>query len=154
MAKPPARRIPSDDFVITVDGTEYTPHEGEWIEVLSGFTVGDMQDGTRFAKLLDDRASIGDDETAALTEWAQRADAVLTDLARSIDSRMVAWAWTDARSRPLPAPSPAVIASLTWEELAYLLKAVRGQIETDRKNGSAPLPTTTSAIASRKRRKS
>ena len=152
MAKPPAKRIPSDDCVLVQDGMEYTPHEGEWIEVVTGYTVADMQDANRFQKLMDDRQAIGDDEQEELLAWVQRADAILGDLSRSIDSRLVAWSWTDARSRPLPPPSPEVIASLSWDELAYLLRVVRGQTETDRKNGSAPSLTTTSATASRRRR--
>ena len=147
MAKPPPRRIPSDDFVIESDGAEYRPHQGEWVDVLPGYTVADMQDTARFQKLMDDRTAIGADEPEALSDWMERADVVLASLARGIDARLVAWSWTDARGRALPAPSPEVVASLTWDELGYLLRVVRGQGEQDRPNASAPSPITSSATA-------
>lgn len=153
MAKPPARRVPSDDYVVTVDGQDYAPHAGEWIDIIPGYTVGDMLDASRFQKLLDDRGSIGDDEPEAMAEWLTRADRVLVDLAASIDRRLVGWSWTDARGRPLPTPTADVIASLTWAELNYLLRAVRGQVaEADRKNAGRPSRTTSSATASRRSR--
>ncbi len=152
MAKPPARRIPSDDLVIERDGEEYALHEGEWVEVVTGYTVGDLRDSKRWQKLLEDKEAIGDDETEALAEWEKQADTILEDLSHSIDSRLAAWSWTDVRGRPLPPPSPSVIRSLSWDEVGYLLRVVRGQTETDLKNGSAPSPTTTSATASRRRR--
>lgn len=153
MSKAPAKRMPSDDLAIEQDGIEYRPHEGEWVDVLPGYTVGDLQDVTRWEKLMDDRQAIGDDEPEAMVAWMGRAEAVLGDMSRSIDRRLVGWSWTDGRGRPLPEPSPEVIAGLTWDELSYLMRIVRGQAETDRKNGSAPSRTTSSATASRSRRK-
>lgn len=148
MAKPLAICVPSDDCVVTVSGTAYTPHEGESVWLLPGQSVGDVAVLARFNRIQAEVEALrGDaDEAARSTELY---DAVLSDLCAFLARRMVRWDWTDLAGRPLPPldGTPAPLQALETEELFWLLQAARGQNATTEKNDSRPSPITSSATA-------
>ena len=42
MTKQPIRVVPSDDYMVMVDGIEYHPHEGETVSVAGSFGMEDL----------------------------------------------------------------------------------------------------------------
>lgn len=156
MSKPLPVTFPCDDFAIVVGGKTYHPHEGETVTLFPDLTVGEISAKTALARIgLQIRAAEGDpDETAQIV--------ALTDdhfnlICAGLADRIVDWTWTDRRGNPLPTPdgSLATIASLTSEEIAYLQQLKESMQETpaDRKNGSRPSPTSSSATARRRRQR-
>lgn len=149
MAKPSARRVPSDDYEVEADGITYRPHEGEWVEVMPGITVGERMAYVGLARLgVTIQAAAGErDEYARLTEAAERYyEMVCASLAR----RVVAWNWTDQFGVPLPPPrdNPDVFRLIDETELNYLAAITRGETVTERKNALPPSPITSSATRS------
>ena len=67
-------------------------------------------------------------------------------LCRMLSERILAWNWTDDRGRPLPeiGDDPAVFKCLRDEEVRYLIGLAQAEQPAERKNGSRPLPTTSS----------
>ncbi len=152
MAKPPTRQITSDDCVVTVEGEDYTPHEGEWIRVLPGITAAEIRLLRELQELKPKLEAIeGDDE-------AQGQSIVLLDKSYDravsmVARRVVEWNWTDSEGKKYPSgPTTEVIQELDVQELFYLVAAVRGETAGERKNGSRPSPTTSSASRQRRSR--
>jgi hypothetical protein len=147
MSKPPTRPVPSDDYVLTVDGVEYHPHEGEQVEFIGSTTVGEMQAFNRFRRL-----SVSIDAVKGEADEAQKInelmDPAFEQLCELLARRLVRWSWTDDAGRPLPQPdAPEVLKALCAEEVYYLLIAAQGESAGERKNGSSVSPTTSSATA-------
>ena len=128
--KPPARKIPArkvlaDELVITVDGVDYHPHEGEYV-IFRGTaqTVGEYLDGLELqtiglqgAKAEDGGDNLSDSEL----EVTRRASELFARTVEGIAARVVEWDWTDNDDNPYPSPPTAeVIKSLTFEELNWL----------------------------------
>ena len=147
--KPTARIVPSDDCVVTIDGVDYALHEGESVTVVPGFSVGDIQLMRRFSELqpqLDAATSPG--EQIGIT--ADTCNEIIDALCK----RLLAWTWTDDAGRYLPQPlgNPVAFAPLRVEELMYLALVVRGESPGERKNGSRPSRTSSSATRTSRRR--
>lgn len=147
--KPQARQVPSDDCVVTIDSVDYALHEGESVTVVPGFSVGDIQLMRRFAELqpqLD--AAANPSEQIGIT-----AD-TCNEIIEALSKRLLAWSWTDDAGRLLPQPlgNPMAFAPLRVEELMYLALIVRGEAPGERKNGSRPSPTSSSATRTSRRR--
>ena len=146
MAKPPPRRVPSDDFVTTVDGIDYHPHEGEWIEIVGTLSVAEYQATIRMS-LIGVELSATDDPREHLSLTERHFEAICAGLAHHI----VDWSWTDPFGAPLPSPfnRPDVLQSLSPDELGYLIALVRDSESSARKNGSPPSPITSLVTGSR-----
>lgn len=136
MAKPKPVEVPSDDCVVTIDGEQYTPHEGESVWLIPGLSVGAINAINSFT-------AIGTQMEAARGEpdeyrrQAALADQALQGLCRALAPRIVRWNWTDAAGRPLPQPdgTPQRLQALESEEVAWLLAACQG--ETPARRGNA-----------------
>ena len=146
--KIPPRRVDSSDCVvyvgrvvkdgkITEPGTPYKVHEGEWVEVLP---VPTMQDYLVVGSLF------GTDGNASPTEQLVAMGKALDNVCLQLSTRLTAWNWTDMQGLPLPQPhgNPAVLKSLTNDELVWLLLAARGESPAERKNASPPSVSTSS----------
>ena len=153
MAKPPTRQVPSDDCAIEVDGVEYHPHEGEWVRVVSRFSVDDLRLMRRFSEFQSQMDAIEGDE--ALKQVILMDDS-FSDVLEVLQHRLMEWNWTDDSGEPLSQPheNPTVLRSLRIEELMYLVLVVRGESPGEASNGSAPSPTTSSATPRQRRRTS
>lgn len=136
MAKPEPIEIPSDDCVVTIDGTRYTPHEGESVWLIPGLSVGAIAALSAFT-------AIGAEMEAAQGEpdeferQAGLADRALQGLCRALAPRVIRWTWTDMAGRPLPQPdgTPERLQALESEEVAWLLAACQGETPARRGNG-------------------
>ena len=154
MAKPLPVRVPSDDCVVTIDGDEYHPHEGEWVVILRGVSVGKINLLRRLNTMASKIAAVqGDtDENQRVAEIVGAAD---DDAITMLRDRIVAWSWTDGLGRPLPQPidDVAVFDRLAQEELYYLVSLTKAESPDEQKNGSRPSPTISSGSARTRNRK-
>ena len=135
MAKPIARRIPSDDCTKTVDGTEYAVHEGERVELVGGLTIAELRARQHLLELSPKVAALQGEDNAA-QETIRLLEESYTKVLDSLARRLVAWNWTDDRGEPLPAPdgTSTPLEGLSPEELLYLLTATGGEAPAERKN--------------------
>ncbi|MDO8704082.1 MAG: hypothetical protein Q7J84_03970 [Sulfuricaulis sp.] len=149
MSKPLPRRIPSDDCAVSIDGAEYHPHEGEWVEMMTGMSLGEIKALERFRKAsVEYQAAQGEpNETERILGII---DGAFTAICAMLANKIVAWNWTDLRGQPLPPPDgkPEVLERLNVEELMWLLAVAEGQSPSQRKNALPPSPTISSAIES------
>lgn len=146
--KPPPRIVPSDDCVVTVDGVEYHPHEGESVSIAPGYSVGDLQLQHELQALrvkLD--AIAGDDDEGA--RQVAILDNSYTSAIEVLSARLLGWTWTDDAGDPLPQPhkAPSAFSRLRLDEIYYLIQAVKGETPGEQKNGSRPSRTSSSATA-------
>jgi len=136
MAKPQPRRIPSDDCEVTINGEVYTPHEGEYVEMLVGQTVSEISAARRFLELQPKFAALKgeDDENQQVTALL---DDAFEGICKSLAGRVVSWNWTDDAGRPLPPPdgTSGPIKNLRAEEVYYLIGCAKGEPPAERKNG-------------------
>jgi len=135
MAKPKARRIPSDDCAVASGGETYYPHEGEWVEIRPVASIAEVRalDGLRRLKVeLDAAAGESDEAVRVLSIMDKHFGAVCESLAR----RMVAWSWTDDNGEPMPQPAsqPKVLEQLKGDEILWLMNAAQGESGAARKN--------------------
>ena len=163
MGKPkiPLKKVPADDCVvyvgrvhdkageIVVPGEPIQPHVGEWVELIPLQSVGQIMALSRCAALA---AGAGESTTP---KELLAMDGAFDDLCRGLAQRVVSWNWTDLMSEPLEQPyrRPDIIKALTSEEIMWLRQAVEGETPVERKNGSGPLPTTSSAGRARNRQR-
>ncbi len=149
MSKPQPTRIASDDCAVTVDGVACYPHEGEWVELYRLQSVAELQAMEQMTRL-----TVALQAAQGEPDEAQRSLAIMNaafgDACACLAGRVVAWNWTDLSGAPLPPPAgnPAVLARLSVEEVSWLLARNAAETAGERKNGSAPSPTTSSATAS------
>lgn len=148
MAKPQARRVPSDDCICEIDGQEYALHEGEWVEVVPATSVADLKRMSRWAAIQTQIEALkGEpDESVRVAELISSTFEEICDVLRP---RILGWNWTDDRGcfLPCPAEDPGVLERLRLEEVQYLAQVVRGESPGEQKNGLKPSPTTSSATA-------
>ena len=154
MAKPRARRIPSDACPLRVGDETYYPHEGEWVELFPIVTVGDRLVFTNLQALGVRLQQAEGDEDEMLVQLAGVSESY-GHIKGVLVKNIVAWNWTglDSELLPLPKADPTVLDTLSDDEMQWLMGCVFGreeEIASDRKNGSRPLPTTSSATARRR----
>ena len=144
MAKPPLRTVASDDCEIEEDGVRYKIHEGEWIKVVSSFAVGTLHLMRKVSELQTRMASLEDNDEV---RKVLLLDDTMSELVDVLQDRVVDWNWTDDVGKPLPKPyrNPDAFRALRIEELMYLAVTIKGEAPGETKNGSRPLPTTSSA---------
>ncbi len=125
--KPPTRRVPSDDCEVTIDGEDYTPHVGEWIEVIPRLSVGEVRLFRSLNALQPKLAAIEGDDGADASGIALMDDSFQEVLA-VLRHRVLAWNWTDDADEPYPQPrdAPDVFEQLRIEEIYYLTAAMQG----------------------------
>lgn len=131
--KVPAVRFIADDLVVRAGGQEYRPHAGEFAEVEPVATIDDFSLMIRLQRLRNLKELTAEE----MDELAP----VLEDVAHLIVRSVRSWDWTDNRGTSYPSPPDlAVIRSLSFEEMTWLLQAVMGTLTTEkaRKNGSTP----------------
>lgn len=147
--KPGLARVPSDDCTITVGGVEYTPHEGEWAEVITGFRVQDLK-ATRAMDAMRVKLDALKGEAEEYLQAAIVMDEGYDSVVELLRDRVVAWSWKDDAGRPFAQPpeDPGVFGKLRVEEVLYLFGAVQAANPAARKNGSRPSPTTSSRTRS------
>lgn len=154
--KVPPREVPSDDCPLVVGrrieddkitdpGQTYYPHVGEAVSILPTKT---LQGLLKLRKL----GFSTDDEDPA--EKLGRLDRSLADICEHLAGVIVGWDWTDLGGEPLPQPykRPEVLAELETDELVWLIQAAQGETKSERKNGSAPLPSGSTARGQRRRK--
>lgn len=150
MSKPQPQRIPSDDCVVTINGTEYHPHEGEWVEVLAGMTVREYQ---ALSRLVDYGMQLlaAQGEPDEQQQVMRLTDQQMDELCVALADRVLDWNWTDLRGRPLPKPdgTPEPLRRLQAQELRWLSTATQGERPADRGKGLSDSPITSSATPSR-----
>lgn len=140
MAKPVPRRIPSDDCEVTIDGEVYRPHEGEWVEMISSESVGELRIRVELAQLGPKLEALEGEPDAGI-RYNALMDAHYVSLCEHLAERVVAWNWTDLRGRPLSPPTddqgrPLGLLRLRANELYWLMNAVAPQESAEsRKNG-------------------
>lgn len=128
MSKIPPKRVPSDDCILVVEGVEYTPHKGEWIDIVPFMTV---RQEIAIIELLQ----------SGKQNDANKANRSTQILCEEAANRVVDWNWTDLEGNPLPKPyrNPGVLHQLSNDELGYILKIMRGsESPAERKNALAP----------------
>lgn len=137
MGKPQAVRVPSDECVVLVGGTEYHPHEGEWVELVPGLRAADYILSIELSTVRSDlKAAEGDSGREAI----ERQNALLRRYYESASEllarRVRAWSWTDDYGQPLPQPdgTPAPFLALRPDELGYLIAVARETTQAQRKN--------------------
>lgn len=147
--KPALRRVPSDDLVIEEGGELYTPHAGEWVEILPGFRVADFRVVQALADLQVTMQALRGEDDGELRAMVAASEAYALTLAE-IRTRVIRWSWTDDLGRPYPQPCdhPEVIDALRIEEVNYLGRVIRQQNPAQEKKGLSTSPTTSSATAS------
>ena len=144
--KIPAVRVASDDCninigqvmedgEITVPGTPYHVHVGEWVEVMPVIAVKEVMQLSRLQR--------GGTENGALGES-------LGQLCQELSKRLLAWNWTDLTGEKMEQPynRPDILENLSADELLWLVNASGVQEGTDtRKKGSNNLANTSLVTA-------
>lgn len=108
LRKLPPRRVKSDDFTLVIDGKEYHPHAGEYVDYVRGIPWG-------FLSVLRGSMEVdASDAKAVLTEWSR--------IVSVLPSCIIGWTWTDVQGLPLPAPyqNPRAFDLLSEDELVWL----------------------------------
>ncbi len=136
MAKPKPKRIPSDSCRLFVDGEECYPHEGEWVELISAETMGELRVRVKFARL-----GVALEAIQGEADEVARANALLEEhygeVCEHLARRVFAWNWTDDLGTPLPQPrgNPEAFRLLRSGELHWLMNAMMPRETADeRKN--------------------
>lgn len=148
MSKPASKHVPSDDCAVLSEGQVYYPHEGEWVELIPMLSAGELRILNRLSRVVVELQAVTGEPGEGQKKLAILDDH-LEPLTEYLASRVIAWNWTDAASRPLPQPdgTPGPLRRLSAEELVWLVNAGQ-ETKTERKNGLRPSETTSSAIAS------
>lgn len=147
MSKPGGRRILSDDFVVVVNGVQFNPHEGEWIDVMPVQSVADLRQRIKLAQMQVELDALQGEPDAERKQIAI-LDANLPPLCEMLGRVILGWNWTDLAGKLLPNPhnEPGVMEQLvTTDELLYLIAITQPEVPAERKNGSRPSRTTSSA---------
>jgi hypothetical protein len=149
MSKPLAKRTPSDDCIVTVDGVDYALHEGEWVDVVPAFSAGDLRFMRQIVNL-QTQVDAAENPAQAITLTADTYEELTGILSR----RIVTWNWTDDQGQALPQPNgnAAAFATLRLEELLYLSLVIRGESPGGRKNALKPSRTSRSGTRTSRQR--
>lgn len=136
MAKIPAKRVPSDDFTVTVEGVEYHPHEGEWVEIRPTMSVKSMKRINQLMAMQYAADSIDGDEDEKNIRMIELMTGYFDDITEAIETRVIGWNWTDNDGEPMPQPSaPGWIDVISIDEMMYLLGVLGGgESKADAKN--------------------
>lgn len=154
--KPPVRRVPCDDCTVEIDGVEYRPHAGEYVEIVGGGSIEALQFAWRRVRPTPEPPEEASDKEKEV--WREQRTAEVNsyfeELCAALARRVVAWSWTDDAGQPIPQPegNPERLKILRPEELYFLRTACASEVPAERGNGSKPSGTT-SQIKARNRSK-
>lgn len=149
MSKPKPRRIDASACPVA-DGDQICyPHEGEWVEVLSGMTAGQMQAVAHLQRIGVEMDALQGEPDQGIKSFAL-LEPYYAEIQALVATRLIDWNWTDDLGEPLPKPDRTTgpLNQLRLEELYWLLTAAQGETLDDRKNGSARSLTTSSGTES------
>ena len=154
MAKPKSRRVPSDDYVTMLDGETCAPHEGEWVEVVSGnMSMGELETLLVMENHTRDIMQQAEAEAAALAagltappDDPAALNKAYSDLCDQLALRVKNWNWTSPAGFPLPKPdgTPDPLKRLSPGELVYVRFVCMGEAPAERKNDGGDTPITSS----------
>ncbi len=121
-------RITCDNLAyIDEDGAEFTPREGQWVDIRK------KTSGQDYAAMLKLGAMGGDTGALSVDEMEEMA-AMLPEMYTLLAHKIVAWNWTDLwddDEKPLPPPTVEVMASLDFEtDLVHLIGVIMETEET------------------------
>lgn len=127
--KVPARRINSDDCKVTVDGEDFFPHVGEWVEIAGGRLFGEVMLNWEVSDMT---ALEGKSPSEQVRLLNQRYEKLLTHVL----GRVKGWSWTDDDGNPYPnPPTEDAVRRLSEAEVNYLAwLGFRTSTEEARKN--------------------
>lgn len=145
MSKPAPTVVPSDDYVVTIDGVTYHPHEGETVTLFAGLSVAAITAINRLMSLGTQLAAL-EGEPDQMAQTTDLLDTTYQQVCEMLAPRIVSWTWTDLAGRPLPQPDGTAgpLQTLEAAEVNWLIAALKGETAGARKNGSRPSPTTSS----------
>lgn len=129
MSKPPTRRVNSDGCIVTIDGVETHPHEGEWVEVVGLLTLTEQKVFWNFNRLSGQLAALVGAKDG-LEKQSDVLDAGYEAACMVLGHRIVAWNWTDDWGKPLAAPDGTMgpILGLHAEEIYYLRDVAQDRV--------------------------
>ena len=135
-SRPPLRRVYADDFTLSIDGVEYRPHAGEWVEYSVVGTVGAYLDLLRSRSV---------EVVPSSEESAEETAAFVERTREEVRRRLAAWDWTDmATGEPLPQPREGGIDRLSLAETLWLQAVLYGKAGADPKADGAASSTSRS----------
>lgn len=132
--KPKARRVPSDDCILTQDGEEYAIHAGEWVEFRGRANMGFF---TKYLQMqsLAESAQGGASTPGDAVALGLAAESIADQLAQHISS----WTWTNDDGDPMPLPAKGeALDDLDQIEFQWLLEHFLETSDGDRPNASSP----------------
>ncbi|MAH46922.1 hypothetical protein CMI37_13915 [Candidatus Pacearchaeota archaeon] len=111
---------------ITEQGEPVYPHKGEWVEIIP---VGSVQQVITLGEIMRE----GKDTKSV--ELLEKIEPAFNELCELIAEKVMAWNFTDWMGKELPQPhgKPKVIASLTEDEVLWLLTCVQLESSGERK---------------------
>lgn len=154
MAKPTVRVVPSDDCIVTIGGEDFALHEKEWVRVMPGYPIALFKAVRGIQGLKVKIDALEGDDAAKAVETVVLMDSSFDDIVALLRDRILGWNWTDDAGVPYPQPKehPEVFERLQAFEILYLVGVLQGEAPAERKNGSRPSPTTSSATPRRRSR--
>ena len=129
-------KVKSDDCVVTVGGREYRPHVGEWIEIIPGLTVREL-DVMQALKAVETQMAAIDGDADQSAQEIVIIKGSLDEVIGLLKRRVVKWNWTDdtGAKHPQPVDRPDVFTDLHTHEVYYLASVVMGEAPDAEKNG-------------------
>ena len=119
-----------EDGEITVPGTPYYVHIGEWVEVMPVIAVKEVMQLSRLQRAGEESGTLGES---------------LEQLCQELSKRLLAWNWTDLMGEKMEQPHnrPDVLEDLSADELLWLVNATSEQEKPEaRKKDSEDLENT------------
>lgn len=141
LIKPPVKteRVSLDDFEVEVDGESYHPHLNEWVDVLPVRRLSELKNLMELANF---QATDEDGKPLSIIDplLMKQYDGLCRYLSDSIRK----WNLTDDEGEDYPQPyrRPDVIATLSVEEINYLVSKLIGGRTDDSKNELPDSPAT------------
>lgn len=124
------------DCIVTVDGRQFTPHDGESITLRLGGTVEYLRVGADI-QLIKAQLDALEGEPNGQGKQMALLMAKLDSLAPQIASLVKSWTWTDddGKDMLLPSVDPKTLAKLRPEEYFYIFaRATNAETKEARKN--------------------
>jgi hypothetical protein len=127
------RYVSSDTCVVTEDGVELHPHQGEGVWL---FPMGNLAGHLYVQELYAAQRRPDSDGDDKLEDMVVSFRALNQGIANTV----AAWNWTDWARRPLPQPNGDyhVIEALHESEISWLRTAIEGGVPAELKNDAAP----------------
>lgn len=113
--RPLPKRYSGDDFVMTIEGEEFRPHTGEYVEVWPVLSIRETRQAARLLGVM--RRGMEFLSTEELSELETLAGEFLKTAAANI----ISWDLTDIRTgKKLPKATAQILDSLSVEEFTWI----------------------------------